>query len=526
VIADFLAGTDRITIKGLVAGEITIGVNGADATLFDTVNGQFIAVISGQAGSVALADIDFVALSDPIVLDLNGDGVDLSASVEFDINADGDPDQIGWVGSGDGVLAADIDGSGAIEDGSELFSEVFNGGSFTNSVEALRSLDANGDGVIDTRDAAYGDILVWRDANSDGISQEGELQTLAEQGIASIDLDATAVTETVDGNSVFARGTFTTANGETGSYVGADFARQAANRDDHTRTGQVAAIAAGFAAVVFVLTPEQSEAGIQSVAISGAPENGTAEVGDDFSVTYTSKEGFTGADSLVLEITGNDGSIAFETVDLTVAGEVPASSSSPIVDDSPDAETDDGDNDPLNGLDGGGAPETGRPGDIIAGGADGEVLVGTDGDDHIFGHAGDDILIGGDGDDLLAGGLGADILTGGAGSDTYLFQSLAEAFDVITDFDVSSDANPDNDMIDLGQILVDAFGDVADAEDVSGLVRITQTGSDAAILAVDADGGGDDWTDLAALNDVSVGETIRVVLDDNGAQADIAVTAA
>ena len=68
--------------------------------------------------------------SDPIVLDLDGDGVELlglAAGVTFDVDADGMGESTGWVSPDDGMLVMDVDGSGAIENMSEVFSEVFNG---------------------------------------------------------------------------------------------------------------------------------------------------------------------------------------------------------------------------------------------------------------------------------------------------------------------------------------------------------------------------------------------------------------
>jgi hypothetical protein len=42
------------------------------------------------------------------------------------------------------------------------------------------------DGLIDSRDAAFSELRIRRDLNSDGVSQEGELQTLAQAGMESI----------------------------------------------------------------------------------------------------------------------------------------------------------------------------------------------------------------------------------------------------------------------------------------------------------------------------------------------------
>ena len=64
----------------------------------------------------------------------------LGSGVQFDVNADGMLETTGWVGPDDGLLAMDLDGSGQIEDMSEVFSEVFNGGNYTDSLAALASL--------------------------------------------------------------------------------------------------------------------------------------------------------------------------------------------------------------------------------------------------------------------------------------------------------------------------------------------------------------------------------------------------
>lgn len=63
------------------------------------------------------------------------------------------------------------------------------------------------------------------------------------------------------------------------------------------------------------------------------------------------------------------------------------------------------------------------------------------------GTAGRDVLVGTAGDDIIIGGAGADVLTGGAGGDTFVYTSLRDAGDTITDF------TPYADKIDLSGLL-------------------------------------------------------------------------
>jgi len=127
----------------------------------------------------------------PIVLDLDGDGIEtlaLGASY-FDLDGDGLSERAGWVGPDDGLLAVDLDGDGIIGSGAELFgnhSLLSNGQRAENGFQALAEYDSNGDGVVDALDAGYASLRVWRDLNGNGISDIGELQTLADAGVQSI----------------------------------------------------------------------------------------------------------------------------------------------------------------------------------------------------------------------------------------------------------------------------------------------------------------------------------------------------
>ncbi|MCG9602970.1 hypothetical protein L1D16_19635 [Vibrio sp. Isolate31] len=129
---------------------------------------------------------------DPLILDLDGNGVSLTESTYFDHNANGIANRTEWVSSSDGLLVLDRDGNGTIDSGRELFGDntlVVNGNTASDGYAALEVYDLNSDNVIDTGDEVFDQLKVWVDENSDGVSQEYELKTLSSLGIKSIDLN-------------------------------------------------------------------------------------------------------------------------------------------------------------------------------------------------------------------------------------------------------------------------------------------------------------------------------------------------
>ncbi len=55
-----------------------------------------------------------------------------------------------------------------------------------NGFEALKIHDKNGDNVIDSKDAIFKELVLWNDANGDGISQKSELSSLKSKGVTAI----------------------------------------------------------------------------------------------------------------------------------------------------------------------------------------------------------------------------------------------------------------------------------------------------------------------------------------------------
>lgn len=141
----------------------------------------------------------FQRIISPLVIDLDGDGVELISLEEsnafFDLNLDGFAELTGWVSADDALLALDVDGDGIIDDNSELFGDQTG---HANGFLALAAHDGNADGVIDANDAVFADLIVWRDLNGDGFSAATEMFSLSDVGITSIDLAYVDVNETND----------------------------------------------------------------------------------------------------------------------------------------------------------------------------------------------------------------------------------------------------------------------------------------------------------------------------------------
>jgi hypothetical protein len=141
----------------------------------------------------------------PIIVDTARDGYHLTNvedGVLFDLDGDGRPEHVAWTrpDSDDAFLAMDRNGNGRIDDGSELFGNHTpahaerTGAKTLNGFEALRSLHGPGYGPstlderIDAGDAAFTRLLLWHDANHNGVSEPGEL-TPAGRSLAAIGID-------------------------------------------------------------------------------------------------------------------------------------------------------------------------------------------------------------------------------------------------------------------------------------------------------------------------------------------------
>ncbi len=193
---------------------------GKEISLWAALWGHLMSYL--QAMQIFAKSLNWDSSDDPLVIDLDGDGietVEVDFGPQFDLDGDGFAQRTGWVGRDDGILVRDLDGSGTIDDISELF-----GGPGESGFAELALLDDNADGVIDVSDVAYDLLRVWRDLDQDAISDAGELKTLAESGIVSLSVVGGSIDLTAaNGNRFIAEAGYTRADGSTGTIYEAIF---------------------------------------------------------------------------------------------------------------------------------------------------------------------------------------------------------------------------------------------------------------------------------------------------------------
>ncbi len=300
------------------------------AELFDFLENQFDELISDPLGDIlefllgeyapdalTLSLLNpFTALSllfgnlsgliDPLVIDLDGDGVNTTSvndsGVTFDLDNNGSEESVGWFEAEDGILVQDwkgavdedgkVIGDGQAQDRSELFAtfdelsrhdlngdgildasdvapkatQDTNGDGEINADDVILpddledvngdglidindvsefaqdtngdgiitedeieqptfTADLDGDGVLDTVNVGYDQVNVWIDANQNGNVDEGELQSLEEAGITSIDLNETPLANEDNGNIINSESTVTFEDGSTAVINGIDLFR-------------------------------------------------------------------------------------------------------------------------------------------------------------------------------------------------------------------------------------------------------------------------------------------------------------
>lgn len=126
--------------------------------------------------------------ADPLVLDMNGDGIRLSGLYNpayFDIDGDGREEKISFVEGDDAFLFLDLNMNKFLDNGWELVGDQFG---FKNGFDFLKAFDFNEDDKISSEDPVYRLLYVFQDLNMDKRVQPSEIKSLPEVGISKIGL--------------------------------------------------------------------------------------------------------------------------------------------------------------------------------------------------------------------------------------------------------------------------------------------------------------------------------------------------
>ena len=131
-----------------------------------------------QETNLSIREGDAVRRKDPLVINFAGTAAQLTdQKFEFDLDSDGQAEQVSFVGSGSGFLALDKNGNGTIDNGSELF-----GTQSGNGFADLAAYDSDGNHWIDENDAVYSKLQVW---SKDGAGKD-LLSTLAQRNVGAL----------------------------------------------------------------------------------------------------------------------------------------------------------------------------------------------------------------------------------------------------------------------------------------------------------------------------------------------------
>lgn len=161
--------------------------------------------VPGDPSSVA-------AYVEPIVIDLDGDGVEfdgVSDGITFDVDGDGIAERTAWANQDDGVLVYDENDNNHLDGRSEFAFAEYSENPDATDLEGLRHFDTNNDLILDANDDEFESFKLWQDRDGDGEVGEGEMMTLEEAGIESLEL-------TSDGEAYYTAGGDVLVNGEAG----------------------------------------------------------------------------------------------------------------------------------------------------------------------------------------------------------------------------------------------------------------------------------------------------------------------
>jgi hypothetical protein len=182
-----------------------------DATCSTQCAGTPPACPAGGGGSCGVEGCPPGAYDDPLILDLDGDGIrttSVADGVAFDVSGDGVPDRTAWTAAAadDAFLYVDENENDLVDSAAELFGDatvLSDGTRARNGYEALAARDeprygGNDDGTLTKDDKIWRKLRLWIDRNHDGMVTRDESYTLHAFDIVEIELSYVVMTSADD----------------------------------------------------------------------------------------------------------------------------------------------------------------------------------------------------------------------------------------------------------------------------------------------------------------------------------------
>jgi len=171
---------------------------------------------------------------EPVAIDLNSNGVSyipLEQSIVFNDSYLEASYQIAWVSDQDGILAIDTDSSASINSLSEFVFTQWSDSAATDLEAIQQVFDTNNDFKLDANDDQWLQFGIWQDLNFNGVSEEGEFQTLDSLGVNHLKLtyeDSSETYTAADGDvTVHGQTEIVYSDGSSATAEDASFAIQA-----------------------------------------------------------------------------------------------------------------------------------------------------------------------------------------------------------------------------------------------------------------------------------------------------------
>jgi VCBS repeat-containing protein len=169
---------------------VPVGVTGSNANLKD-----FTVKLTDSDGDTATTTFKVSVVAPaaaPIVVDLNHDGVrfnSIQEGIDFDVDEDGQLERIAWADNNDAVLIYDANNNNNVDGRNEFVFSDYSSNPGATDLEGLREyFDSNKDGILSAGDEKFSNFKLWQDKNGNGNVDEGEMTSLVETGIESIEL--------------------------------------------------------------------------------------------------------------------------------------------------------------------------------------------------------------------------------------------------------------------------------------------------------------------------------------------------